>query len=474
MLSIGMKKYAICLAVLALSASCTASLREKITQIILRKEQTNVKFGILVVEPRSRARVFGYSESLALIPASNMKLVTSFTALKYLGRQFEYVTTAAISDKNLVIIGSGDPLLELADENSTDSNGVGDFLSDIVKALKERNITEIEDVLVDSSVFEDVRVHPDWPKEQLNRPYACEISGLNYNANCVKILASIKNGQVVLRTEPDTAYLTLTNNVQPTNKGESALAAYRTEKENVIEISGKYRKAASFDVAIERPAKFFGTLLAENLNKAGIKMSGQVAEANVNPEKLQTLVEHRTGIVKVLQQCNKDSFHLAAECLFKTLGARQTGGKWREPSHSGGGSWQAGQKAITNYLVSLGADAGSFNIDDGSGLSTQNKLSAGIIIRVLSDAYSSDLWPVFKETLSAGGIDGTLRKQFYQDRYRGKVFAKTGYINGVRALSGICTANSGKEYIFSILTNDANYKTKEAIFDIVKAIIDEG
>lgn len=470
-----MKKYAICLAVLAIGASCTASLREKITQIILRKEQTNVKFGILVIEPRSRARVFGYSESLALVPASNMKLVISFTALKYLGRQFEYVTTAAISDKNLVIIGSGDPLLELADENSTDSNGGGCFLSDIVKALKERNITEIEDIVLDSSVFDDMRVHPSWPKEQLNRPYACEISGLNYNANCVKILASMKNGQVELLVEPDTNYLTLVNNIQPVSKGDSAIGAYRTEKENIIIIGGKCRKAASFDVAIERPAIFFGTLLAENLNKAGIKMSGQIAEANVNPEKLQILTEHRTGIVKVLQQCNKDSFQLAAECLFKTLIARQeTNGKWRGPSHSGGGSWQAGQKVITDYLVSLGADAGSFNIDDGSGLSTQNKLSAGIIIRVLSDAYSSDLWPVFKETLAAGGVDGTLRKQFYQDRYRGKVFAKTGYINGVRALSGICTANNGKEYIFSILTNDANYKTKEAIFDIVKAIIDEG
>ena len=184
-------------------------------------------------------------------------------------------------------------------------------------------------------------------------------------------------------------------------------------------------------MAIERPAAFFGALLAENLNKAGIKTSGHLTMANVNPEKLQILVEHRTGIVEVLKQCNKDSFHLAAECLFKTLGARLiTGGR--------GGSWQAGQKALTDYLVSLGADAGSFNIDDGSGLSSQNKLSAGIIVRVLADAYSSDLWPVFKDTLAAGGIDGTLKKYFYQNKYRGKVFAKTGYINSVRALSGIC------------------------------------
>lgn len=128
---------------------------------------------------------------------------------------------------------------------------------------------------------------------------------------------------------------------------------------------------------------------------------------------------------------------------------------------------------MTDYLVSLGADVGCFNIDDGSGLSSQNKLSAAVVAKVINDAYASSLWPVFKDTLAEGGVDGTLRKYFYQDKYRGKVFAKTGYINSVRALSGVCIASRG-EYIFSILTNDANYNTKEAIFDIVKAIIDEG
>ncbi len=481
MLSEGVKKYTFCLIVLALGVRCNASLQEKIEQIISRKDQANVKFGILVTEPRSGACIFGHNENLPLIPASNMKLVTSFAALKFLGQQFECVTIAAISGKKLVVVGSGDPLLGLADENSPDSNKFSDFLSDIVRTLKERNITEIEDIVIDSSVFDDVRVHPNWPREQLNRPYACEVGGLNYNANRIKISAFQKDGQVELSTEPNTAYLSLINKVQPVSKGESAIGSYRTEKENVVVVSGKCRQAASFDTAIERPAAFFGTLLAENLNKAGIKTSGHLIFDNISPdfgepsvrspkdsraEKLQMLVEHRTGMTNVLKQCNKDSFQLAAECLFKILGARLiTGGR--------SGSWQGGQKVLTDYLESLGADVGSFYIDDGSGLSSQNRLSAAVIVKVLADAHSSDLWLVFKDTLAAGGVDGTLRKYFYQDEYRGKVFAKTGYINSVRALSGTCTTDRG-EYIFSILTNDANYKTKEAIFDIVKAIIDEG
>jgi D-alanyl-D-alanine carboxypeptidase/D-alanyl-D-alanine-endopeptidase (penicillin-binding protein 4) len=467
MLSEGIKKYIFCLAAMAIAASCSAaSLQETISQIISRKNQANVKFGIFVAEPRSGTCIFGHNENLPMIPASNMKLVTSFAALKFLGQRFEYVTTAAMSKKILVIVGSGDPLLGLVGENNLDGNRPAGFISDVTRALKEKNITEIEDIVVDSSVFDEVRVHPSWPKEQLNRSYACEVSGLNYNANCVKISASQKDGQIELLTEPNTGYLSLINKVQPTNKGESAIGSYRTEKENVIIVRGKCRQATSFDTAIEKPAAFFGTLLAENLNKAGIKTAGHLTFDNVSPERLQILVEHRTGIIEVLKQCNKDSSQLAAECLFKTLGAKLiTGGR--------GGGWQGGQKVLTDYLVSLDADTGSFNIDDGSGLSGRNKLTAHIIVRVLADAYSSDLWPVFKDTLAAGGVDGTLKKYFYQDRYRGKVFAKTGYINSVRALSGICTTDNG-EYIFSILTNDANYKTKEAIFDIVKAIIDEG
>jgi D-alanyl-D-alanine carboxypeptidase/D-alanyl-D-alanine-endopeptidase (penicillin-binding protein 4) len=393
------------------------------------------------------------------VPASNMKLVTSFAGLKFLGSRFEYVTTAAVLDNKLVILGSGDPLLGLSGDGTPDNK----FISDIIEALKKRNITEIKDIIIDSTVFDDMRVHPNWPKEQLNRSYSCEVSGLNYNGNCIRISASNENGQIKLSTEPDTDYLKLLNKVKPIGKGESAIGSSRTQKENVITVYGKCRKAESFNVAIEGPSAFFGFLLADALNKAGIKTSSHLSEASINPNGLQVLCEHRTDLIEVLNRCNKDSFQLAAECLLKTLGNKN--GK--------GGSWQGGQKVLADYLISLGADEANFNIDDGSGLSSQNKLSASVIVRLLADAYSSDVWPVFKDTLSQGGVDGTLKKYFDKGKYKGKVFAKTGYINGVRALSGVCSAGD-KEYIFSILTNDANYKTKEAIFDIVKAIIDEG
>ena len=68
-------------------------------------------------------------------------------------------------------------------------------------------------------------------------------------------------------------------------------------------------------------------------------------------------------------------------------------------------------------------------------------------------------------------MDGTTKKYFKQEKYKGKVFGKTGYINTVKSFSGICTTENG-DYIFAIIANKANSRTRKAINDIVKALID--
>lgn len=459
MLSVRTRISAILALVFMQLAACGASLQEKIEQIISRKDQKNVQYGIMVVDAQTGSQIFSHNPSTPLTPASNMKLVTSFTALKRLGIDYNFVTRAGLINNKLVVIGAGDPLLGLAGK---------DFIGQITEALKAKSIEKLDGIVIDSSIFDNERVNPNWPKAQLNRPYACEINGLNYNGNCIKISVSKTAGKVKLIKDPDTLFLKLLNKVKPISKGRSTIGSNRTKQENVITVYGKCRKAASFDVAIEKPAVFFGYLLYENLGRAGIQIQNILTETSVNQERMQIIAQFNTPITEVIQNCNKDSLQIAAECLFKTLAANTiTGGRT--------GSWQAGRKAIEDYLMGLGIDKAEFYIDDGSGLSSVNKLSANVLTRVLLDAYKSKLWPEFKQTLAIGGVDGTIRKQFYKDRYRSRVFAKTGIINGVRSLSGLCiAADNDREYIFSIITNNANYPTKKAIFDIVEAIIDEG
>ncbi|MHC4115016.1 MAG: D-alanyl-D-alanine carboxypeptidase, partial [Planctomycetota bacterium] len=123
-----------------------------------------------------------------------------------------------------------------------------------------------------------------------------------------------------------------------------------------------------------------------------------------------------------------------------------------------------------DYLISLGIPENEFYIDDGRGLSRENKLSANAITRVLLAVHKSTDWQVYKDSLAIGGLDGTVGKYFKEPRFKGKIFGKTGYIASVKSFSGVCTPGRG-EYIFSILANNANSTTRRVINDIVKAII---
>ena len=91
-----------------------------------------------------------------------------------------------------------------------------------------------------------------------------------------------------------------------------------------------------------------------------------------------------------------------------------------------------------DYLRELGVPDAEFRIDDGSGLSRENRLSARAIMTVLLDLYKSPNWELYRTSLAVGGEDGTIGRYFKPRNYRGTILGKTGYISGVRSFSGVC------------------------------------
>ncbi len=273
-------------------------------------------------------------------------------------------------------------------------------------------------------------------------------------------------GRVIISIEPETSYVTVINQVKTISKGTGVVGAYRQlGKENSLYVKGKCRKKQGpFDVAIERPAGFFGQLLAERLLSAGVIAKGQLIEKAIDRDcRFKKIAEYKTSLADCLARCNKDSLGLAAEALLKTIAAAGEGGK--------NGSWPAGQRIISEYLLSLGISQEEFNIDDASGLSRLNRLSPNAVTKVLQDVYESKNRSLFKQSLAVGGRDGTIGKYFEEDKYKGKIFGKTGYISGVRSFSGYCFTDKGT-FIFSILTEGRSAETRDAINDIVKTIFD--
>jgi D-alanyl-D-alanine carboxypeptidase/D-alanyl-D-alanine-endopeptidase (penicillin-binding protein 4) len=400
-----------------------------------------------------------------MIPASNMKIITTAAALQYLGPNFVYQTVVGLNGNTLVIIGSGDPLLG---DRVTDAKYTRQphwLLRDVAQALKDNDVSSIEDIVVDTTVFDDQRTHPSWPVGELNRWYACETNGLNYNANCIEVVVSNNSGSIEITVEPPNRFIKMINQVRPITQGKSAVGCYRTEKLNTIIVRGRCQnRQGPFAVAIERPAAFLAFLLTEHLRQQDIEISGNVIEKAFAPgADFKVLTVHNTLLSDCLKRANKDSFGLAAESLLKTIAASQNSGK--------NGNWEMARELVSDYLISLRIPPEQFFIDDGSGLSRNNKISASAITRVLLDQYKGGNWQIYRDSLAIGGLDGTIRKYFKETPYKGNIRGKTGYINSVKSFSGICSVD-GKDYIFSILTYKANGKTRGAINNIAEAIID--
>jgi D-alanyl-D-alanine carboxypeptidase/D-alanyl-D-alanine-endopeptidase (penicillin-binding protein 4) len=444
-----------------------ANLTKRVNAIISQPSMKNVQFSIHIIKADSGRTVYSHNSRESLVPASNMKIITTAAALKFLGADYKYETKVGLCDDTLVVIGSGDPLLGDKTTDDKYNRKAGWIFEDIIAALKRKRITDIKDIIIDSGMFDDQRVHPSWPKKELNKSYACEVSGLNFRGNCIDISAKKIGKSVVVSIEPQTAFIKTQNKVIPISKGTSTIGSYRNSRPNEIVIHGKCKSSIGpYAVAIERPAAFFGFLLAENLAKAGIKTKGELIEKAVSEDcNVTVLTEYSTTMADCLARCNKDSFGLAAEALFKTLAANSS-------ITNKNGSWAAGRRIISSYLSTIGIDRSQFYIADGSGLSIQNELSAYVITKVLSDVYKDRDWPLYKASLAVGGVDGTISRYFKEQQYKGKICGKTGYIAGVKSFSGVCTTPAG-DYLFSILANKTNGKTRTAINDIAKAIIDD-
>lgn len=456
------KKNIFLICLLLIAAFCKA---DTINRIIQRHKQSKTRFAILAVDAESRKILYQKNATRPMIPASNMKVVTSSAALHYLGQDYTFQTTIGMLGKNLVVIGGGDPLLAEPKIAPGDRRSFDRIFDDIISAIKSAGITSIEDIIVDASFFDTNRVHPSWPREQLNQWYACEVSGLNFYNNCIRITANRVDNKPVISMEPVNSYVTLVNQLRMISKGSSAVGAYRNSIPNKLLIKGKLNQSAGFDVAIEKPHFLFVSILADRLKAAEIPIRGQLVQKYVkNDNAIQPLKTFETPIEDVLLRCNKNSLGLAAESLVKTISAENTQGQIN-------GEWPHGITLTGRYLKSLGISDEQFVIDDGSGLSRKNRLSPTVLVAVLKDVYAGDNRKIFFQSLATGGVDGTISKYFRQSPYKGNILGKTGYIANVRSFSGICKTPQG-DILFSILTEGGNGNTRRCINDITKAFYD--
>ncbi|MFN3787991.1 MAG: D-alanyl-D-alanine carboxypeptidase/D-alanyl-D-alanine-endopeptidase, partial [Sulfurihydrogenibium azorense] len=148
---------------------------------------------------------------------------------------------------------------------------------------------------------------------------------------------------------------------------------------------------------------------------------------------------------EIIKKANKDSNNFYAEQIFRTLG-KEILGK---------GDTETSATVVINTLKKVGIDVSNIRIYDGSGLSKFNQLTPESIAKILSYMYNTPYFFDFYQSLAVAGTDGTLKHRFKD--VKGKIYAKTGYIKGVKNLSGYILSDNGEVYVFSILVNNLKF-----------------
>ncbi|MFP4058504.1 MAG: D-alanyl-D-alanine carboxypeptidase/D-alanyl-D-alanine-endopeptidase [Candidatus Brocadiia bacterium] len=433
-----------------------AELRRLVRVPPLRKARR----GVAVADLVSGQMLFEYQADRLCSVASNNKLVTTAAALELLGPRFRFRTTVAAHGKlrsdgvlegDLVVVGRGDPSISGRFHGGNPTA----VLEKWAEAAAEAGIQSIRGgIVADETYFDRQHLHPEWPRDQRAAWYCAPIGALSFNDNCVLLTVrpGPKSGALaVASVDPPTAYVKLDNRCRTSKAqvGANRVLAHRRLGTNVVSIRGHIRhKGGPFRtwITIREPALFTATVFAEVLEAKGIPVAGPVRlgvlPARVEEEELRRLVVTESVLADAVAVASSRSHNLYAEQMLKTLGAE----RGRE------GSFAGGAEVVEAFLRDVVGVRGTFSYRDGSGLARSNRFSARQLLTLLRYMNTRRTGRIFLRSLAQPGEAGTLARRLLP--LRGRVFAKTGYISGVSALSGYVESRGGRLLAFVTLVND--------------------
>ena len=433
------------------------------------------RLSFLAIDLESDSIIGSYMKDSSLVTASTTKLFTTATAFEVLGKNYTPVTRIyadgpidqnGILHGNLWIRGSGDVSMGSSYFNSEGHEF--DFLSNWTDSIILMGIKRIEGaVIADGSAYGYDGPPIGWKDDDIGNYFGAPHAGINLYDNMIKL--NFQTGGAGSKAKLVTIFPKVDSLVM--NCAVTAVASSGDDCYIDGKIFSLNRKARGTIPANRNAFQVKGSLpdseyqLAKEwtavLKQKGITVDNRANGYRLLSPKLENdysenfhLLFSQPGksIKDVAYWTNLKSVNLFAEGLLDYLGYAKTGD----------GSTSSSLKVLRGYWDQK-INLTNMKINDGSGLSRLNAISATNFCDLLEFMYKSPNFLDFKSTLPVAGVSGTLRNICKGQVGQGRVIAKSGTLNKVKAYAGYVETISGKKVAFSFCVNNYSCSTSQLI-----------
>ena len=409
-----------------------------------------------------------HRSAVSMQPASVMKLVTTFAALDTLGPAFTWSTPVYLDGNrghnrpgkktdtgdtvfhgDVYIQGQGDPKLVL------------ERLWLMLRRLQGLGLQRIEgDIVIDRDAFALPPADPAQFDGEPLRPYnaAPDAFLVNFSSVVFTFTPDLEAGVARIQAEPPLAGVHMPEQV-PLSSGacndyRSALAADFADPLRP-RFKGRYPVACGervWPVAYADPAQFAARAVHGMWRSLGGKLSGSVRYGSTPQQVLAhgpAFSLQSPPLAEVVRDINKFSNNVMAQQLYLTLGRASAPGPGQA---QGPASFAASRALLHAWWTQRFGPADAPLLENGSGLSRQESISANALGQLLQAAYAAPTMPELMASLPVAGQDGTLKRSNTST----SAHLKTGSLNNVLAIGGYVLARSGKRYVVVAMVNHAN------------------
>lgn len=402
---------------------------------------------------RSRPLVV-HNAARPMNPASTMKLLTTYAGLELLTPAYTWKTEAyasgemkdGILDGNLILKGHGDPDLTL------------ERFQSLLRELRNTGLREIRgDLILDRSWFE-TGGNPGAFDGEPYRAYNALPDALlvNFKATQFIFRGDAAANKVLITANPALPRLHIVNRVELRQvpcadwKDRLGYDVQTANDEVTVTFSGNYSLACaekSLDLSVLDSTAYTDTLFRQLWQELGGTLHGKTISGTTPPTAKLLVTASSPPLADLVRLINKYSNNVMARQTLLTLGAE----KQAPP-----GNTEKGIRTVREWLAAKKLEFPELELENGAGLSRQERISARHMGDLLLAAWRSPVMPELMSSLPVAAVDGTMQKRLKNTTVAGQAHLKTGSIDGVRAMAGYLLDSHGRRWVVVFMVNHAN------------------